>query len=173
MFGTVFILHLLQEGLLVLGSKGCLVLRIDIQSLVPLPDWSQRPERIEDMCWHAKNTCWCSHFSIIFGQLMLSQHHGEEQVFLPLSLLLGKSSHNAIHMNEHCIIDCDNMMRCDCMSLPHPQGPISEWSQFFHDILDNGPFILCCEEWRVIMVFWISEPLVGEFRWMIGPLKQL
>jgi hypothetical protein len=50
MFGTVFILHILQKGLLVLESIGFLVLRIDIDSLVPLSTRLQLPERIEDMC---------------------------------------------------------------------------------------------------------------------------
>ena len=46
---TVFILHLLQKDLLVLCSIGCLVLRIDIHSIVPLPKRSQLLERIEDI----------------------------------------------------------------------------------------------------------------------------
>jgi hypothetical protein len=36
MFGTVFILHIIQKGFLVLGSVGYLVLRIRFHSLVPL-----------------------------------------------------------------------------------------------------------------------------------------
>jgi len=50
MFGAVFILHILQKGLLVLGSIRCLVLRINIHSLVPLSARSQHPVKIEDMC---------------------------------------------------------------------------------------------------------------------------
>ena len=66
-------------------------------------------------------------------------------------------------MIEHVIVDCDNMMQRDCMPLQHPEGPVSEWPQNFHDVLDNGPFILCCEEWLVFTVFWILVPLAGEF----------
>jgi len=40
-------------------------------------------------------------------------------------------------------------MQCDCMPLRHPQGPISEWPQYFHDILHNRPLILSCEQWPV------------------------
>jgi len=36
MFGAILILLILYKDLFVLGSIGCLVLRIDIQSLVPL-----------------------------------------------------------------------------------------------------------------------------------------
>jgi len=47
-------------------------------------------------------------------------------------------------MIEHVIVGCDNVMHCDHMSLRHPQGPVLEWPQNFHDVLDNGPFIMCC-----------------------------
>jgi len=50
MSGAVFILRMIQKGLLGLGSIGSIVLRINIQSLVPLSERSQYPERIEDMC---------------------------------------------------------------------------------------------------------------------------
>jgi len=50
MFVTVVILHLLQKGLLVLGSTRCFVLWIYIHSTVPIPKWSQLPERILEMC---------------------------------------------------------------------------------------------------------------------------
>jgi len=71
MFVTVFILHILQQGLLNLGSIGCLILRIDIQSLVPLATQSQLPETIEDMCRNEKHTRHWSQFTRIFGQLLL------------------------------------------------------------------------------------------------------
>ena len=71
MFSTVFILHVIQIGLLVLGSIGCLVLRINIHSLVPVSKSSQLPERIENMCRNEKHAlCW-SHFGIVFSQLLL------------------------------------------------------------------------------------------------------
>jgi len=48
--GAILNLHVLQKGLLVSGSIGCLVLRINSHSLVPLPKQSQLVERIEDAC---------------------------------------------------------------------------------------------------------------------------
>ena len=66
-------------------------------------------------------------------------------------------------MIEEVIVDSENVMQCDRMPLRHPQGPVSECPQNIHDILDNGPFTLCCEEWLVITVYWILEPLRGEF----------
>jgi hypothetical protein len=56
-----------------------------------------------------------------------------------LSLLLGQSSHHAIHVIEHVIIHCDNVMQCYSMPLRHSKCPISKWPQYFHDILDNRP----------------------------------
>jgi len=41
MFCTVSILHIIPKGLLLLCSVGCLVLRIDIHSHVPLSKWYQ------------------------------------------------------------------------------------------------------------------------------------
>jgi len=67
MCGAVFILHILQNGLLVLGNIGCLVLRIVIHSRVPLSKWSQLPERIEDMCRNEKHACPWRHFNRVFG----------------------------------------------------------------------------------------------------------
>jgi len=72
MFGTVFTLHILQRGLWVLGSIGCLVLRINIHSLVPLSKRLQLPEWIDDVCTNQKHTRFWSHCSIIFGQLLSS-----------------------------------------------------------------------------------------------------
>jgi len=173
MFGTVFILHILQKALLVLGSIECLILRIDIHSIVPLSKRSQHPERIEDICRNAKHARRRNHFKVIFGQLLSSQLHGEEQVSLSWSGFLSQSSHHTIDVIEHIIIHCDNVMQCDSMSVQHPQGPISEWPQHFHDILQNGPFILSCEEWPIIAVFWVFKPLVWEFTKSEGALAQL
>ena len=55
MFCTVFILHILPKGPLVLGSIAFLILRIDIHSLVPLSRRSQLSKRIEDMCRNVKH----------------------------------------------------------------------------------------------------------------------
>jgi len=173
MFRTVFILHILHKGLLVLGSIGCLIFRINIHSLVLLSKQSQHPEKIEDMCRYEKHTCRWSYFRVVFGQLLSSHLHSEEQVFLPLSLLLCQRSHDAIQMIELVIVHCDNVMQWDWMPRRHPQGPISKWPQYFHNIPHNGPYILSCEKWPVITGFWILEPLACEFLWSVGALEQL
>jgi len=66
-------------------------------------------------------------------------------------------------MIECGIVDCENVMQCDRMPLRHPLGAITECPQIFPDVIDNGPFILCCKDWLVITVLWILEPLAGEF----------
>jgi len=163
MFCTIFILHILQKGLLVLGSLGCLMPRMDICSLVPLPKQSQRPEMIEDVCGNEQSSrCW-SQFGIIFGHHLSRSLHSKDQVLLPLGLHPSQSLNDAIHVIEHVILHCVNMVQCDCMPVQHPLGPISEWREYFQDILDNRPFILCCEEWLVMAVLWILEPLTLGF----------
>ena len=170
MFGTIFILYVLQKGFLALGSIWCLILWINIHSLDPHPKRSQYAELIEDLCRHEQHTSRWSHCEIIFGQLLSSNLHRDEQVLLPLSLLHRESPHNAIHVIKHVILHCDTVMQCDCMCLRHPQGPISEWPQFFHDILANRRFILCCEWWLIMAIFWISELLAGELLQLVGTL---
>ena len=64
-------------------------------------------------------------------------------------------------------------MQCDYMPLWHPQGPISEWPQYFYDILHIRPFILCCVEWLVIAEFWTVKPLGCEFPQSVGSHEQL
>jgi len=49
-FGAVFIPHILQKCILVLGSIGGLFLRIIPHLLVRVPETSQCPERIKDVC---------------------------------------------------------------------------------------------------------------------------
>jgi hypothetical protein len=66
MFRAVFVLHILQKGLLVLGSIRSLVFRIDIHALVPLPKQLQLPDGIKDMCRNQEHTSHWSDFSIIF-----------------------------------------------------------------------------------------------------------
>ena len=70
MFGAVFILHILQEGLLVLCCVECLVLRINIHSPVPLSKRSQLAERIGDVRGNEKHAHHWSHFGVVFGQLL-------------------------------------------------------------------------------------------------------
>jgi len=163
MFGTVHILHLHQKGLLVLGSIGYLVIRINIHSLVPLSKRSQLPKRIDNMGRNQRHARRWSHFGVVFGQPLSIYLHSKEQVFHPWSLLPGQSSHHAVHVIEHVVEHCDNVMQCDSMSLRHPQGPISQWPQYIHHILHNGPLILSCAKWLTIRAFWILEPLACEF----------
>ena len=155
MFSTVFILHIPQKALLVLDSIECLVLRIYIHSPVPLPKRSQLLERFEDMCRNQKHTRRWSHFSIVFGQHLSSYFHSEEQVFLLLSLLLAQRLNYTVHVIKHVVLYCYNVIRCNCMPFRHPQGPVSEWPQHFHDIDNNRPFVLSHKEWPVFTVFWI------------------
>jgi len=72
MFLAVFILHILEKGLLVLCSVGCLILRININSLVPLSKRSLLPERIKDVCGHQDHAHGRSHFGVVFGELLSS-----------------------------------------------------------------------------------------------------
>jgi len=163
MFGTVIIPHMLWKGLLVLLSIGCLILRIDINSLVPLFTRSQLPKRIEDNCRDEKHSHRWSYCRVVFVQILSSSLHSEEQVIITWILLLRQSSHHAVHRIKHVIVHCDHAMKTDYMPLLHPEGPISNRPQYFHDVLPNGQFILSCEKWLVISVFWILEPLACEF----------
>jgi hypothetical protein len=171
MFGTVFIPHILQKALLELCSTGCLVPRININSLAPLSKWLQHLEKMEDMCRNQKHICCCSHFSIVICLLMSSKLHSEEQVILPLSLVLRQSSQNAIQLIEHVIVDAYEVMQWYCMPLRHLQNPISDWSQYFHHIVHNSPFIMCCEEWPGITVLWILLTLGWKFPSSVGVLQ--
>jgi hypothetical protein len=72
MFGAVFILHILQRGLRVMCCVGCLVLRINIHSFVPLSKRLELHDRIEDMCGNQKHARRWSHFGVVFGKLLLS-----------------------------------------------------------------------------------------------------
>jgi hypothetical protein len=54
-------------------------------------------------------------------------------------------------------------MQSNCVQFRQLQGPVLEWPQNLHDTLEDGLFILCCEEWPVIAVFRILEPLAVEF----------
>ena len=108
---------------------------------------------------------------MVFGQHLFSELHSEEQVFHPWNLVLEETSHHAIHMFEHVIVHCDNVMQCNFMLLCHPQGPKSKGPQYFHDIPHYSPLILSCEKWLEITVFWIVEPLGCEFLYSAHALK--
>jgi len=173
MFGTVFILHVLQKDLLVLGSTECLVLRIIINSLVTIAQWSQLPERFEDMCGDNKHAhCW-RHCSIELGQLMSSQLHSEEQFIFPFSLLLNHSSPLDIHTIEYVSEYWGQEMQCECMPLCHPHSPILKLPHYFDDILHNGPCNISWENWHAITWFGILEPLANELTLLLGAPNQL
>jgi hypothetical protein len=72
MFGAVLIPHRLPKGLLVLCCIGCLVLRINIHSLVPHSKGSQVPGSIEDVWGYKKHARHWSHFAVVFGKLRSS-----------------------------------------------------------------------------------------------------
>jgi hypothetical protein len=74
-------------------------------------------------------------------------------------------------MGESLTVDNDDVMQSNSMPFRHPQGPVQEWPQYFRDILDNSPLILCCEEWSIITVFWVSKPLASEFTQLVGTLE--
>jgi len=173
MFRAVFILHILQTGLLVLGSIRGIVFRINIHSLVPLPKRSQLPERIKDMCRNEEHTSLWSHFHIVFRQLLPRTLHSKESIFLPLCLFLGQSSDHAVHVIKRVIVDSDDVTQSNGMPFRHPEGPVPEWPLNLHDILDNSPLILCCEERPVVAKFWVFKPLPGEFTQSVGVLEQL
>ena len=78
MFRTVFILYILEKGLLVLGSIKSLVCRIGIHALVSLPKRSQLPERINDVQLNAEHTSRWSHLCIVFGKLLPRTLHSKE-----------------------------------------------------------------------------------------------
>jgi hypothetical protein len=44
-----------------------------------------------------------------------------------LSLLLGQSSHHALHVIKHVIVDSDDVVQSNYMLFRHPQGPVPEW----------------------------------------------
>jgi len=89
-----------------------------------------------------------------------------------MSLVLSQSSHNAIHVIEHAIVEWNDMMQCDHMPFGHSLGTVLEWPQNFHNILNGSPFIMSCEDCPVITENWILEQLVGEILEFVCLLKQ-
>jgi hypothetical protein len=55
------------------------------------------------------------------------------------------------------------MIQRNCIPFNHPQAVEWEWLENINDGHDDGPFILYCEEWLEMMIFWILKPLDGEF----------
>jgi len=76
-------------------------------------------------------------------------------------------------MAVHVTVDSDAVMKSNGMRFRHAQGPVSEWSNTMQDVLDDDPFILGCELWPAIIVFWNFEPLPGELFESVSSLKQL
>jgi hypothetical protein len=118
---------------------------------------------INDMCRNENQTSGCSHFSIMFDQLLLRKHHGKESVVLPLCLPLGQLSHYTIHVIKHVSVYSYDVTQGNGMPFRHSQGPIPGWSLNSHDILDNWPLILCGEEWPVFAVLYVFKQLEYQF----------
>ena len=49
-------------------------------------------------------------------------------------------------MIEHVIVYGENLMQSKHLPVRHPEGPVSECPDNVKVALDDGPFILCCEE---------------------------
>jgi len=126
------------------------------------------------MCRNGEHTsCW-SHFSIIFDQRLLCTLHSNEYVFLPLCLCLGQSSHHAIHVIKHVIVDSDDdVMQSTGMPFQHLQDAVPEWSQNVHGILDNSQLILSCEEGPVFAILKVFKQLGCESTQSVGALEPL
>lgn len=59
MFVTLFVLHIHQKPLGVLGGIGVIVLRMNIHDLVPILKGLQIPKRINHMCGNETHSgCW-------------------------------------------------------------------------------------------------------------------
>jgi len=117
MLGKEFILNILQKSLSVLGSIACLVHRMKIHSFFPLSKGSPLPKKIADMCRNEKHARRWRHIKGVFGQLLSTKLHSEEQVFLPWGLLLSQRSDHTVHMIEHLIVHCNIVMQVGCMPL--------------------------------------------------------
>jgi hypothetical protein len=125
-FGTVCILHILQYDLVVLDIVRSLILMSIIRCLVPLPEWSQLPEKLTDICRNLKQIGHWSYFCILFVPLLLRNLYSQVFVFLPLCLFLSQSLHNPAHRMEHVIVGSDDMIQSNCIPSWHPQGLVSD-----------------------------------------------
>jgi hypothetical protein len=63
------------------------------------------------MCRNAKHTSHWSDFGILFEHLLPRTLRGKESVILPLSLLLGQSSHHAVNVIKQVIVDSDDVVQ--------------------------------------------------------------
>ena len=59
------------------------------------------------------------------------------------------------------------------MQYQYPQGTVYKSPENVHYILDDGPFIMCCEVFLFVMIILILEPLVCESSYSVGSLRQL
>jgi len=64
---------------------------------------------------------------------------------------------------KNVILNYDNVMQSKRMAFWHPLGLVFEWPWNSHDVVDDGLFILCCEESPVNAKSFILEPVPGEF----------
>jgi hypothetical protein len=67
MFGAVFVLHILHNGFLLMDSIRTLLLGINVNRIVPLPDLPVILDRVKDTCRNGNQTGGWSDFSVIFG----------------------------------------------------------------------------------------------------------
>jgi hypothetical protein len=109
MLDIVFILHIFQQDLLVLGTKDSLVCGMNIHLLVPLHEGSQYPESVNKIYRNERQTGGWSNFIPVFRKHLSQKLHGNVSVSLPLSFLLSYRLHNAIRLIEHVIVHSDNI----------------------------------------------------------------
>jgi hypothetical protein len=173
LYGTVFNLHPLQKGPLVVGRPGWLVLWINCNSLVPLPERWWLPERINGPSGNQIYIHWYTQLRIFFDLLLSSKLHHDEQFFLTLCHLQNQRLYHAILKRNPGAIPCDSGIQWDWMSLTHSQEQISEWPQCLHDMIGSGPFIQCCVLWQEISRCQILERQADDFSKSAGLLNQL
>jgi len=82
MLGTVFVLHLLQQHLLILSTIGIFVFRMNIHLLVPSHKWLQVPESVNEICRNENHTGGWSNFIPVFGKLLSCKLDGIVSVSL-------------------------------------------------------------------------------------------
>ena len=114
-FDAVFVLHILQKCLIVLGSIRSLILRIDSHSLVPFPKRLQLRKRIKNMCWNKKRTRRWSDFSKVFGQLCRANFTAKyKSSFLWVFFLAGarKTPSKWSNMSLKMVVTCCSATVC-------------------------------------------------------------
>jgi hypothetical protein len=65
-------------------------------------------------------------------------------------------------MIQHVILYSDYVMQRNNIPFRRAQGAESERPSDVDDVRHDGTFNWCCDEWPVLAVFWILNPLTGE-----------